>query len=72
MSYLDVKQTVQDLHGKNIICEINRGRNKIIRVPIKISQVYSSMFTIEPLESVELDRKSFSYSDVMCGDIKFL
>ena len=72
MSYLDVKQTVQDLHGKSIICEINRGRNKIIRVPIKISQVYSSMFTIEPLERVDLDRKSFSYSDVMCGDIKFL
>lgn len=72
MSYLDVKKTVESLYGKSVLCEINKGRNKIVRLSIKISQIYSSMFTIEPLESVELDRKSFSYCDVMCGDIKFL
>lgn len=72
MSYLDVKKTVESLYGKNVLCEINKGRNKIVRLSIKISQIYSSMFTIEPLESIELDRKSFSYGDVMCGDIKFL
>jgi len=72
MSYSEVRSMVQQLHGKKIFCEINKGRNKIVKVPVIINQVYSSMFTIEPLEIVDLDRKSFSYSDVLCGDIKFL
>lgn len=72
MSYSEIKQSIENMYGKTVLCEINRGRNKIVKVPIIINQVYSQMFTIEPLEKVELDRKSFSYSDVMCGDIKFL
>lgn len=72
MSYSEVKSFVQNLHGKIVLCEINKGRNKIVKVPAKINQIYASMFTIEPQEVIELDKKSYSYSDVMCGVIKFL
>ena len=69
---LDVKEQVKCLFGKEVRCVINRGRNKLVKLKVIVEQVYPSMFVIKPLENVCLDRKSFSYSDVMCGDIKFL
>ena len=71
-SVLAVKERIKSMYGKEVSCVINRGRNKLVNVNVKIDQIYPSMFVISPLEDVELDRKSFSYSDVMCGDIKFL
>ena len=69
---LDIKEKIKDLYGREVSCVINRGRNKLIRLKVVIDQVYPSMFVIKPTENISLDRKSFSYSDVMCGDIKFL
>lgn len=69
---LDIKEQVKELWGQETKCVINRGRNKLIKLKVVIDQVYPSMFVIKPLEDVCLDRKSFSYSDVMCGDIRFL
>lgn len=71
-SILAVKEHIKSLCGCNVNCIINKGRNKLVKVNVCIDQVYPSMFVIKPLEDVELDRKSFSYNDVMCGDIKFL
>ena len=71
-SILAIKERVKSLYGKEINCIINKGRNKLVSLSCKIDQVYPSMFVISPLEDVDLDRKSFSYNDVMCGDIKFL
>ena len=71
-SILAVKEQIRNMYGKEVNCIINKGRNKLVKVNVRIDQVYPSMFVIVPLEEVSLDRKSFSYNDVMCGDIKFL
>lgn len=71
-SILSVKEKIKNLYGREVNCIINKGRNKLVKVNVLIDQVYPSMFVIRPLDNVELDRKSFSYNDVMCGDIKFL
>jgi len=68
----EVKEIVKSLQGKTIEMIINRGRNKLVTVDAVIDKVYPSMFIIKPLDMVELDRTSFSYSDLLCGDIKFL
>ena len=67
-----IKEQIKNLYGQQVDCVINKGRNKLIKVNVIVDQVYPSMFVIKPLEDVILDRKSFSYNDVMCGDIKFL
>lgn len=72
MSIIEVKDMIKNLYGREVVCIINKGRNKLVKINVKIDQVYPSMFVIYPLERVELERKSFSYNDVMCGDIKFL
>jgi len=67
-----VKEHVKSLYGQEVACIINRGRNKLLKLNVKVEQVYPSMFIISPIENIILDRKSFSYNDVMCGDIRFL
>lgn len=71
-SILAVKEKIKNLYGQEVGCIINKGRNKLIKLNVIIDQVYPSMFVIKPIDKISLDRKSFSYNDVMCGDIKFL
>ena len=68
----DIKDKVLSLKGQNIALKINKGRNKIVSLTATIDHVYPSMFIITPTSEVSLDRKSYSYSDVLCGDIKFV
>jgi len=68
----DVKEKVNSLKGQNIELEVNKGRNKIVSLTAIIDQVYPSMFVINPTSKVDLDRKSYSYNDVLCGDVKFV
>jgi uncharacterized protein Veg len=68
----DIKEKVTALKGQNIALKINKGRNKIVSLTAIIDQVYPSMFVIAPTSKVTLDRKSYSYSDVLCGDVKFI
>ena len=67
-----VKDKINSLQGQNIPLKINKGRNKIVSVTAIIDKVYPSMFVISPTTAVDLDRKSFSYNDVLCGDIMFV
>ena len=67
----DIKDKVTSLKGQNISLRINKGRNKIVNLTAIIDQVYPSMFVISPTSEVSLDRKSYSYSDVLCGDVTF-
>ena len=69
---IDVKNKVNSLQGQNIPLKINKGRNKIVSLTAIIEKVYPSMFVISPTSKVDLDRKSYSYSDVLCGDVMFV
>ncbi len=65
----EIKRKIALLQGKLIYLTINKGRNRIVKLNAYIDQVYPSMFIIKPDEKVDLDRMSYSYSDVLCGDI---
>lgn len=66
-----VKDEIFNLKGKSIKLMVNKGRKKIIRFNGIIESVYPSMFIIKPNESVDLERTSYSYNDVLCGDISY-
>jgi len=72
ISLTEVKDKINSLKGQNIHLKVNKGRNKIVSLTAIIDQVYPSMFVISPTCSVDLDRKSYSYNDVLCGDIKLM
>ncbi len=68
----EIKDKINSLKGQNIQLKVNKGRNKIVSLTATIDKVYPSMFIISPTCEVDLDRTSYSYNDVLCGDIKFL
>ena len=67
----DVKEQIKLLQGNNINMGVNKGRNTIVRLSAKIDKVYPSMFEIKANGPCDLDKTSYSYSEVLCGNIKF-
>ena len=67
----NVKTEILNLKGKDVNLIVNKGRKKIVKFKGIIESVYPSMFVIKPNDNVDLDRTSFSYNDVLCGDITY-
>ena len=59
-----------ELKGKEVNLYINRGRRKVSSLRARIEDVYASVFTVK---SCPLDIGSiftYSYNDILCGDVK--
>lgn len=69
-SLQSVKEKIAKLKGISVDMEVNRGRNRIVKLKAIIDQVYPSMFVIKPTGVSEIDRFSYSYGDLLCGDIR--
>jgi uncharacterized protein Veg len=65
----EVKNKIRDLKGREVALNINRGRIKFDTLNGIIKDVYPSVFTIEN-QSAQL--QTFSYYDVLCGNVIFL
>jgi len=65
----NVKKQISDLKGMDIELEVNIGRKKIKQFNGSIQSVYPSVFTFVDNEG---NIKTFSYSDILCGDVKIL
>ena len=64
-----VKQQIASLKGCGVDLEVNVGRKRIKTFSGTIQSVYPSVFTfIDNDGSI----KTYSYSDVLCGDVKIL
>lgn len=64
----EVKKDIANLKGKRLCVAVNKGRKKVTRLDGIIVDLFPSVFTFR---AVAGDIVSFSYSDVICGDIKF-
>ena len=62
----EVKKHIAALKGKSLSLAVNKGRKKVVRLSGTIADVFPSVFTFRALAG---DIVSFSYSDVICGDI---
>ncbi len=68
MSLEEAKLKILALKGSKVEMDVNRGRKKIDKVSGVIKDVYPSVFTVQTTtEKVQ----TFSYYDVLCGNIKF-
>ncbi len=64
-----VKNQINLLKGKEINLKVNEGRKKIKTFNGKVDKVYPSVFSVTILGG---GLKTFSYSDVLCGDVEIL
>ena len=68
----NIKQKILELKGKEVNLHINRGRRKVSSLRARIEEVYASVFTVKScsvgLESV----LTYSYNDILCGEVKII
>ena len=68
----NIKQRILELKGKEVDLHINRGRRKVSSYRARIEDVYASVFTVK---SCPLDLGAiftYSYNDILCGDVKII
>ena len=66
----DVKRMVKACAQKQVDVRVNLGRNKIMNFSGVLSGVYPALFTIRPDDEDLLGKTAYSYSDVLCGNVK--
>ena len=66
----NIKQKILELKGREVNLYINRGRRKISSYRARIENCYASVFTVK---SCAMDLESvytYSYNDILCGEVK--
>ncbi len=66
----DVKQMVKDCSAQRVAVKVNLGRNKTMSYSGVLSGIYPALFTVKPDDKDFLGKTAYSYSDVLCGNVK--
>ena len=66
----DVKQMVKDCSSKRVAVKVNLGRNKSVSYSGVLSGIYPALFTVRPDDEDFLGKTAYSYSDLLCGNVK--
>jgi uncharacterized protein Veg len=66
----DIKQMVRECSAQRVAVKVNLGRNKSISYSGILSGIYPALFTVKPDDEDFLGKTSYSYSDVLCGNVK--
>ena len=67
---VEVKEKIKKLYAKPVNVTLNLGRNKTVSYSGILSGVYPSLFTVKPDDKDFLGKTAYSYSDVLCGNVK--
>lgn len=68
----DVKKNILLLKGQEIKLYVNRGRRKVFKFDAVVENVYSSVFTVKNLKQAMSLTHTYSYNDILCGEVKIL
>jgi uncharacterized protein Veg len=66
----DVKRMVKDCSAQHVAVRVNLGRNKSMSYSGVLSGIYPALFTVKPDDANFLGKTAYSYSDVLCGNVK--
>ena len=56
--------------AQRVAVRVNLGRNKSVSYSGILSGVYPALFTVKPDDKNFLGKTAYSYSDVLCGNVK--
>ncbi len=65
-----VKQMIAECFRKQVDVTVNLGRNKVLRFCGELSGIYPALFTVRPNDKDFLGKTSYSYAEVLCGNVK--
>lgn len=66
----DIKQMIKTCSARRVAVKVNLGRNKSVCYLGTLSGVYPSLFTVSPDDKGFLGKTTYSYADVLCGNVK--
>lgn len=67
---LAVKDKIKSFYKKQVDVKVNLGRNKIVRYSGRLTGIYPALFTVSPDDKNYLGKTSYSYSEILCGNVK--
>jgi len=65
-----IKGKILDLKGQEVKMYVNRGRRKVVKFDAVVEDVYSSVFTVKNLKQAINLTHTYSYNDILCGEVK--
>ena len=65
----DIIAQIQELKGQNVDMEVSRGRKKTLKYSGIIERIYPSIFVVRCIDENDNNSFSYSYADVLCGDV---
>lgn len=68
----DIKKKILSLKGQEVKMYVNRGRKKIFKFEAVVENVYESVFTVKKLEKAFQMTHTYSYNDILCGEVKIV
>ena len=69
----EIKEQIDKLKGQNIKMLVNKGRKKTEKLEGVIKTLYPSVFTVSLLGEKGISTLvTYSYTEVLCGHVKFL
>ena len=69
LSIEQIKEEIEKLKGKNVDMRVNEGRKRYANIKGKIEGTYKSIFIVRIERPKSVDLKSYSYIDILCGNI---
>ena len=69
LSIVDIINQIKSLKGESVEMEIQKGRSRIKKYTGIIESVYPSIFTVKQLNGGDDKPLSYSYTEVLCGDV---
>jgi len=65
-----IREKINELVGKNIYMEVCRGRKQVKKYNGVVENTFPSVFVVRLTDSGQVvSSLSYSYSDVLCGDV---
>lgn len=68
----NIRNLIQERIGENLTFKVNTGRKKYVYFDGVIKDAYNNIFTIELKDKSIMKVQSYSYKDVLTGDVKFI
>lgn len=69
MNLSKIIHSITQMKGEKVDMEVNKGRKKIEKYVAIIEKIYPSVFTVDIKSPENKGRQSYSYNDVLCGDV---
>ena len=66
----DIKTKILELKGQEVKMYVNRGRRKVFKFDAVVEDVYNSVFTVKNLKQALSLTHTYSYNDILCGEVK--